>query len=277
MLVVFCIDDNPRYLTLFKAAVRSLRGLHPDARVACVYAGAQPEVLEAVPAEGAELIRHTPVLSPQVVPPAFHRCIGAFLKLEIALLPELADEPKVLYCDSDVFFLRPLDALWCREPRLMAMAREATAPFWHACQSMDYTWRGHRYVVPMPFPIWTFSSGVVLFNLERLRAHDRIHNFLAFCEQNVHRIGNLDQSLLNYFFGKQVTRLEPIWNRPPYHPDCLGQAHILHFHGPKPWEVRRPLWKELRVHDFWRAREAWRACLTPEELADVDRWEAADA
>ena len=32
MKVVFCIDDNPRYLLLLKAAVRSLRALHgPDA------------------------------------------------------------------------------------------------------------------------------------------------------------------------------------------------------------------------------------------------------
>ena len=277
MTVVFCIDDNPRYLMLFKAAVRSLRLLHPDVRVVCVYAGNLSAVLDAVPAEGAELARYTPVLRPSVIPPEFHRCIGAFLKLELALVPELAHEEKILYCDCDMMFIRPLDKLWALQPRLMGMAREATTPFWHVCEQMDYTWRGLHYVIPMPFPIWTFSSGVVLFNLARLRAHDHIHNFLAFCEQNVHRIGNLDQSLLNYFFGKRITRLDPCWNRPPYQADCLSAGHVVHFHGPKPWDINLPLWQDLRIYDYEAARARWKSLLNAEELRNVAEWEGSPA
>lgn len=272
MTVVFCLDDNPCYLMMLRVAVRSLRALHGDVRVVVVYAGSDAALMDAVRAEGAELARHTPTLSPQVIPKDFHRCIGAFLKLELALLPELAHEPKVLYCDCDVMFIRPVTALWDMEPRYMAMAREATAPFWHECQSMDYTFRGNHYVVPMPFPIWTFSSGVVLFNLERLRSHGYIQNFLAFCAQNVHRIGNLDQSLLNYFFGKRITRLDPCWNRPPYQADALSSGHIVHFHGPKPWETERPLWADLRINDFEPARRRWFDFLTPDEQALTGSW-----
>ena len=276
MTVVFCIDDNPQYLVMMQVAVRSLRALHPGARVVCVYAGDNAALMNAVQAEGVELARYTPTLRPEIIPQDFHRCIGAFLKLELALVAELANEPKVIYCDSDVMFTRPLDGLWGRETVYMSMAREATAPFFHDCERMEYSWRGNDYVVPMPFPIWTFSSGVVLFNLAKLRRHDHIHNFLAYCAQNVHRIGNLDQSLLNYFFGKRITRLEPCWNRPPYHADALATGHVIHFHGPKPWNVRMPLWEELRINDFGAARDMWRHWLNPAECARVDAWEEAD-
>ncbi len=274
MTVVFCIDDNPRYLMLLRAALRSLRAVMPEARRVCVYAGTDPAITSAVAAEGAELARYTPVLGPEKIPLRFHRCIGCFLKLELALVPELADETTVLYCDSDVLFLRSPTPLFALEPAYMAMAREATAPFWHEHEQLDYAWRGRHYTVPMPFPIWTFSSGVVLFNLERLRRHDHIRNFLAFCEQNVERIGNLDQSLLNYFFGKRITRLDGVWNRPPYHADALSQGRILHFHGPKPWDTRTRLWNELRINDFARARERWLNLLDEGERAVVAAWEA---
>ena len=177
---------------------------------------------------------------------------GRFLKLELALVPELAEDEAVLYCDADVLFRRPLDALFNGPlPPYMGMARENTAPFYHEYESLAYEFRQQRYTVPMPFPIWTFSSGVVLFNLARLRRHDLIGHFLAFSLQNVGRIGNLDQSLLNYFFGKRVTRLEGRWNCPPYQADCLDAGHIVHFHGPEPLGMFRSPWaEELRVNHF---------------------------
>lgn len=272
MTVVFCLDDNPHYLMMLRVAIRSLLSLHGNAHIVVVYAGTDETLMEAVRAEGATLARYSPTLTPEIIPKNFHQCIGAFLKLELALVPELAHADKVLYADCDVMFIRPIDELMAHSPRYMCMAREATAPFWHTYESMSYMWRGKEYVVPMPFPIWTFSSGVVVFNLARLRAHGHIHNFLAFCSQNVHRIGNLDQSLLNYFFGKRITRVEGRWNRPPYHADALSHGHIVHFHGPKPWETERPLWKDLRMNDFYSARERWLSFLSSSERTVVGTW-----
>lgn len=275
--VVFCVDDNPRYLPMLLVAVRSLRRVRgEDAPCLCVYAGSDAALLHALEAERIPCARYSPILDKETIPAQFHRAIGAFLKLELALVPELARHSRCLYCDVDVLFLRPLDELLSRTPRIMAMAREQTAPFFHECEKLGYTWRGNEYTVPMPFPIWTFSSGVVLFHLEHLRRHDHIHNFLAFCAQNLERIGNLDQSLLNYFFGKRIERLEDRWNCPPYRHMAAQQGHIIHFHGPKPWEVRRPLWEDLRIHDFHPLRAQWKSFLTPEELATVEAWEAAD-
>lgn len=274
MKVVFCIDDNPRFLMLLKVAVRSLRVVQgQNAPCLCVYAGDKPEVLEALEQEGIPLARHTPRLKAQLLTPKARSCIGCFLKLELSLVPELAGEERVLYCDSDVLFYRPLDDLEALTPAYMAMAREYTAPFYHEHASLSYEFRGENYTVPMPFPIWTFSSGVVLFNLARLRKHALIEHFLAFSLQNEQRIGNLDQSLLNYFFGKRITRLEDRWNRPPYHADCPETAHIVHFHGPKPWDVGSDFWaKELRINHFERMRRVWLDYLRPDELAQVESW-----
>lgn len=275
MKVVFCIDDNPRYLLMLRVAVRSLRLLHPDIACVCVYAGDDAGVMDAVRDEGVLLARHRPVLDVSTIPAAFHRCIGCFLKLELALVPELAAESHVLYCDSDVLFRRPLDDLFALRPPYMGMAREDTAPFFHDHAELDYMWRGRRYVVPLPFPIWTYSSGVVLFNLDRLRRHDHVRNFLAFCAGNVQRIGNLDQSLLNYFFGKRITKLEPRWNCPPYRQAALAEGHIIHFHGPKPWDTGQTLWRDLRINHYGVLREEWLGWLTSDERALVREWEAS--
>ena len=275
--VVFCIDDNPRYVPLLKVALRSLRAVQGQAQPClCVYAGNDERLLRCFVDEGIACARYSPVLCSRTIPANFHRAIGAFLKLELALLPELATASSCLYCDLDVMFMRPLDELFALQPRYMAMAREQTAPFYHACESLGYTWREREYTVRMPFPIWTFSSGVVLFNLDRLRRHDHIHNFLAFCAQNLPHIGNLDQSLLNYFFGKRIEKLDGRWNCPPYRRDA-DHGHIIHFHGPKPWELRRPLWNDLRINHFESLRVKWKSYLDANERQEVEEWEALDS
>ncbi|MDR2573910.1 MAG: glycosyl transferase [Desulfovibrio sp.] len=271
MKVVFCIDDNPRYLLLLKVAVRSLRALHGrDVPCLCIYAGKEERVLKTLEEEAVPLARHRPRLLPELLPHRARRCAGCFLKLELALVPELEEEDMALYCDVDVLFHRPITELLRLKPQYMGMAREATAPFYHEHQSLDYEFRGRRYAVPMPFPIWTFSSGVVLFNLRRLRRRGIIDHFLAFSLQNVEVIGNFDQSLLNYFFGKRITHLPDRWNRPPYQHDCSESAHIVHFHGPKPWD--KTAFPDLRINCFEAMRDIWMQYLREEELEQVMRF-----
>ena len=237
MKIAFCIDDNPAYLPLLKVAARSLFEVQGKGQEAiCVYAGESRRVMETIRGEGLTLARYSPRLDPAIMPPEILHSRGCFLKLELGLLPELAGDDRVLYCDLDVLFRKPLDDLFQMAlPPYMGMARENTAPFYHDVLSMDYEFMDHRYTVPMPFPIWTYSSAVVLFNLGMLRKRHLLDHFLAFSLQNVYRIGNLDQSLLNYFFGKRITRLENRWNSPPYMVDSRSLAHSLvvsHGFGP---------------------------------------------
>ncbi len=273
MHVVFCIDDNPKFLRLLQVAVRSLREhMGQNFPCLCVYAGQSNTVLETLAADNIPVSRYKPILTKELIPSQFHNCIGCFLKLELALVPELAQDDFVLYCDCDVLFTEDITPLIEQRPPYMAMAREYTSPFYHEHEHMHYTWRDREYTVPMPFPIWTFSSGVVLFNLQRLRKYDYIYNFLAFCEQNVHIIGNLDQSLLNYFFGKHISKLPEKWNRPPYQADVFTNGAIVHFHGPKPWDRGRPCWEELRINHYDSMSQKWLSYLSPQEQADVQKW-----
>ncbi len=276
MRVVFCLDDKPQYLLLLKGAVRSLRAVHgPSVECLAVYGGSNPDVIAGIESENIALARHRPVLNQENMAPCTHRVMGAFLKLELALLPELANDDYVLYCDTDVFFNRPLDALTTINPPYLAMAREQTAVFYPAHESFTYLHKNREYTIPMPFPIWTYNSGVVLFNLKRLRTRDYILNFLDFCRQVSDRIGNFDQSMLNYFFGKRITKLDPLYNCPPYMPQSKEHGIIVHFHGPKPWDIYKPLWKDLRIGHFEYFRRRWLDLLHPEELDLVRKMEEA--
>lgn len=273
MKTVFCLDDKRPYLMLLKVAVRSLRAVQgEDAPCLCVYAGQDAALLEALDREGIPVARYRPRIDPAGLTPLGQACAGCFLKLELALVPELARDSHVLYCDTDVFFRRPLQELFALRPPYMGMAREYTAPFCHEHQSLSYRYRGESYTVPMPFPIWTFSSGVALFHLEKLRQRELVEHFMEFCRENESRIGNLDQSLLNYFFGKRITRLEDRWNCPPYRQEC-DAAHIVHFHGPKPWATGPDL-ADLRINHFERMSRLWMEYLTDEERAEVAAWQA---
>lgn len=275
MKIVFCLDDKPQYLMLLKGAVRSLRRVYgPDVPCLCVYGGKDEGLAEAVRAENIPLAWYkTPVLNYDSMPQRTHRVMGAFLKLELALLPELAAEDYVLYCDTDVYFHRPIDELLAMTPTYMGMAKEETAPFHHDFDEFTYTYKEREYTVPLPFPIWTHNSGIVLFNLARLRAHDYIHNFLAFCMQTADRIGNFDQSMLNYFFGKRITRFDQIYNCPPYMTNSKDAGRIIHFHGPKPWETQRKLWTELRINHYEYFRKLWLELMTEEEKSECQGWD----
>lgn len=236
----------------------------------CVYAGENKTIIDTVSAESVQLARYQPQLNRSNLPASVCHSIGCFLKLELALVPELVNEDSVLYCDLDVLFRKSLDPLFAQSlPPYMAMAREYTAPFYHKYPTLNYVWRGHEYTVRMPFPIWTFSSGVVVFNLARLRQHDLIHHFLAFSQENAGRIENLDQSLLNYYFGKKITRLADCWNRPPYQADSLETGAIVHFHGPKPWDTTSPSLAYLRINQFDAMRKIWFSYLTEPEKEEL--------
>ena len=119
---------------------------------------------------------------------------------------------------------------------------------------------------------WGGVCGCSARSAARLRRRGLIDHFLAFSLQNVGSIGNLDQSLLNYFFGRRITRLEGRWNRPPYQADCLDTAHIVHFHGPKPWDVKSAWARELRINHFEALRRVWLDYLEPDERALAESW-----
>ncbi len=58
-------------------------------------------------------------------------------------------------------------------------------------------------------------------------------------------------------------------------PEAKGKGIIVHFHGPKPWEIYNPMWDELRMQHFDHFRNRWLALMNEEELAEVEAMEQA--
>lgn len=267
MRIVFVLDDKRPYLVLLKAAARSLARLYPDITPDAVYAGDKDFILDGIREAGINLLRYRPRLTADRLPEDVVPKMGCLLKLELALVPELADEDYVLYCDTDVYFHQPFDDLLAMEPPYLAMARESTAPFYHDHEQLSYRHKDRDYTVKMPFPIWTYSSGVALFNLARLRRRDLVHHLLAFAEANLDKIGNLDQSLLNYFFGKRITKVPRLYNSPPYLPGARQEGRIIHFHGAKPWHYGAKAFKDMQINHYGHFCRLWLETLDAEDRA----------
>ncbi len=274
MKCVFCLDANPRFQMLLLVAIRSLRGVYPDADVSVVYGGREEALLDVLLAEDLHIIRYAPFLNETNVAPRHHPAIGALLTLELALVPELADQERVLYFDCDTLFVRPFDELFTLTPAYLAMSRQEPVPFFCDFETLSYVYKDKTYVVKMPFPIWHYNSGVVLYNLGRLRKNGHIRNFLAFCLQNLDNLGNYDQPLINFFFGKRIERFEQIFNCQPFQEYAKDQGRIIHFQGPKPWHEGQNYYPELQVEHYRRFSDIWRSYLTEEERGIVRKWEA---
>ncbi len=273
MHIVFCIDDTPQTLRLLQVAVRSLRKcMGDDIPCLCVYTGENEQTLQSLEQETIPIALYKPLLTKAHIPKKFHRQISRFLKLELSLIPELEKDDFFLYCDVAVLFQQNIAELLTLQPPYMAMTKETTIPFYHECEHLEYTWRENDYKISMPFPVATYNSDVILFNAQRLRKFNYVHNFLAFCEQNMDKVNDFEQSLLNYFFGNRITLLANKWNRSPEHADAKYAAHIVHFHTQKPWDVAKPTWKNFRTQFSEPLCEKWFTYLTPTESEEVATW-----
>ena len=273
MKIVFCLDTNIRFQLLLAVAIRTLRQTYPRADVCVISSGGKEGILDSLHDLNVHLVHYKPFLNESNVPAKYHRAIGAFLKLELAMVPELAEHDRVLYCDCDIIFNKPIDELFDMRPAYLAMAKEETIPFFSDYEILGYVHNERKYLIKMPFPIWYFNSGVVLFNLERFRKNGYIHNFLAFCQQNLHRLDNYDQPLLNYFFGKRITRFDQIFNCPPFLADSKSQGRIIHFQGPKPWQRGSNFLRDLQSGHYPFFCDMWYSHLTNQEKELVGKWE----
>jgi hypothetical protein len=222
----FCVNERgfDKAFPLMVAAVGSARAntaLHP----VCLYNGANERHVERLAALGVEVLRHRSSLEADLragYGERYDTFSGHWLRIDIPLVER--DEEIVLYTDTDVMFLAP--------PRLAAAPRLiAAAPEFELA---DLTY---------------FSSGVLVMNVPRLRRlHDR---FAAAIRTRLRRDDFLypahDQESYNRFFGptalnrlrrRAFTPMDPALNWKPFW-GLNNRASIVHFHGPKPRQVRR--------------------------------------
>lgn len=207
------------------------------------------------------------------------------------LLPELlADCDRVVYLDADTFAVAPLDDLWRVDlgDAAVAAVRNVVHP-------------EHRHRDPglgLPTMSAYFNSGVLLFDLERVRSDGLMARARdVACDQR-DRLLWPDQDALNVAFARRWLAVHPRWNcmnslrvwRPWAEEalgavavaDALADPAVVHFEGPalsKPWHylsdhplraryrsaLARTPWADTRVTDrtvatrlIGRLPERWR-------------------
>lgn len=187
------------------------------------------------------------------------------------LLPDLLPHcERVLYLDADTLVLQSLLPLYMRELGTDLLGAVATPTI---------GWEAHCHAIGLESSNGYFNSGVLLMNLELMRAE----NFTATALQLAHSKNNSlrfpDQDLLNMVTKGRWTKLLPKWNAVSYlwlEPQAADGMYsqlerevaacapaIVHFEGPhslKPWHFRsihpaRKIYRQMRATTPWPLQE----------------------
>lgn len=170
---------------------------------------------------------------------------GAVLRL---FCPWLLGEEyhKVLYMDSDILCTGSLEKLFAMDVPLLAMCSELSG---NVSAGRMETVRPY-----LPTQIYC-NSGVVLFNLDALRAQ---YTFQEIYDQLLAWKGTfyyLDQDFLNVFFQGKITVLNPYFyncqayelRKTEFWKPALKQCSLIHYSVGKPWIYKTRL-KMIRLY-----------------------------
>jgi len=149
------------------------------------------------------------------------------------VLPELLpDLPRMLWLDSDVIVRAPIRELWDLDLAgcpLAACPNAVMFTFRHVIQDIGVADR-RKY----------FNSGVMLMNLDQMRAEGSLASLRAAAQRAAPAIMFADQDVLNIVYHERYRRLHLMWN-------VLAQSYInvpetIRVHGGREYEeaMRHP-------------------------------------
>ncbi|NEQ81397.1 MAG: glycosyltransferase family 8 protein, partial [Moorea sp. SIO2I5] len=151
------------------------------------------------------------------------------------LIPQLVREPRTIYLDSDVLVLRDLSVLY--DLNLESNNVMAAVP-----DSETGTIGDDSGVIAKQLNIKVesqyYNAGIMLMNLDTLRALDFIANSLAFLKDWVGFYRFHDQSAINFLFNDKIQKLPDHWNYPSWKFNQQADNafnKIIHFTSTLPW------------------------------------------
>lgn len=203
--------DFPNLIKTAVASSRANTTLLPN----LIYHGKENALTAELRDMGVNIIHHQLTLAPYIrehAPPDYPVAIscGAFLRTDI---PDLEHEDDfIIYTDCDVIFLGEPTAVDLR-PSLFACAPEFS--------QHDYT---------------NINTGVMVMNLPALR--QSLPDFRHFILQGFPNLVAYDQGAYQSYYSGQHEPLPATSNWKPYW-GVNPSAEIIHFHGPKPFAVRK--------------------------------------
>ncbi len=154
------------------------------------------------------------------------------------LMPELIDETKILFLDSDLVVLRPVEPLFETElgDTLLGGIRDSGQVYLrNDCPIFASTG------APEDTPY--FNAGILVADLDGWRREGLQQKTIDYLAEYGQVSTWRDQTALNTLYWNRVTYLPDSWNTQSYHfPGDIGfQTHILHFVGPaKPFREYVP-------------------------------------
>lgn len=129
---------------------------------------------------------------------------GALYRL---MIPELVDVEKIIYLDSDVIVNLDISTLWNIDIRNYILGAVLDVE----SSRKDKRFRKFYKSINVNLDKY-FNSGVIVFNLNKLRNFDLVNKCIEFLS-NRPDVPHLDQSALNYFFkGNDVKLLDRKYN-----------------------------------------------------------------
>jgi lipopolysaccharide biosynthesis glycosyltransferase len=191
-----------------------------------------PELLGALPTKGPSL--------------------GGRISWARVLLPEMfPDLDRLVYLDADVLAVRSLSPLWTEnlDGAVLGAVRNVVEP----------AMRQHVVSLGLPDPRSYFNAGVLLVDLEAMRAAESWRMISEFVRNAAEPMTWFDQDALNVLFAERWKPLDPKWNAQnsfwfwrDWATEVLGDQAlesaiqdpaIIHFEGPslcKPWHYLCP-------------------------------------
>ncbi len=233
LAVTACGDRLEEALVMLESAVRSARGpltfhIFADDELRPQFAArlnAWPEAVRKKFTTVLYPINYPGVADPEAWRKLFKPC--ASQRLFYPYLIEGTD--RVLYVDTDILFLRPIDDLWgffdqLKPEQIAALAPEGENPAlnWYK------RFAQHPYVQPLGV-----NSGVMLMDLEKMREARWRERMLDYRQKYLH-IPWGDQDLINIFFSESPEMLYVFsceWNYRPDHCEYGSNCQAAEEHG----------------------------------------------
>ena len=155
--------------------------------------------------------------------------IAAYLRLSVEriLPPEIN---RIIYCDCDVIFLKPIDELWNTDLGGQWLAAVRDLPH---INNKDH-WKNLGLEKPEQY----FNSGIILVDLNAWRSHQVSESVKNFLKSNWNKVLFWDQDGLNAVLYKNWLPLDVTWNTITctVHRKKMPDPHIIHYAtGFKPW------------------------------------------
>ena len=153
------------------------------------------------------------------------------------LMPELINDSRVIYIDSDVLVFRDLAELWNDDllysSILCAVADTETLTLGEdsrsVCDKLGIN-SANKY----------FNSGFLLMDLDLLRADNFTKKCLTFTEKYTHEVRYHDQSPINFLYYNRIKEIPAMWNTPVYTLNTVPWTVpdvVLHYTSQRPWLV----------------------------------------